>query len=79
MTWYKVVEWINVGVLVGLLLMSLSYILLPPEATRRHYLSVCLVITSIMITVGFNFVLSVSTIAYETIAGFYYTISRQSK
>ncbi|KAF2146682.1 uncharacterized protein K452DRAFT_294234 [Aplosporella prunicola CBS 121167] len=50
---YKVVEGMNVLGLICLLYLLLSWILLPVEKTRRHYLSVCLVIGAISLSLGF--------------------------
>ncbi|TKA72466.1 hypothetical protein B0A49_06228, partial [Cryomyces minteri] len=52
-TWTKAAEWINVVGLVLLSFMLLSYIVLPAQSTRSHYLSVCLVVAVAMITIGF--------------------------
>lgn len=45
--------WVNVVGLVSLLFMLISYIVLPVQHTRSHYLSVCLIVAVMMINLGF--------------------------
>ncbi|EME44218.1 hypothetical protein DOTSEDRAFT_71900 [Dothistroma septosporum NZE10] len=52
---YNVVSaWLNVAGLILLVFMLVSYILLPAHETRKHYLSVSLVIALAMIALGFT-------------------------
>lgn len=53
-TYNDVAEWLNVAGLIMLVFMLLSYIVLPTQKTRSHYLSVCLIIAVIMICLGFT-------------------------
>ncbi|KXT07624.1 hypothetical protein AC578_10148 [Pseudocercospora eumusae] len=53
-TYNVVSEWLNVLGLILLTFMLLSYVLLPAQQTRSHYLSVCLVVSVMMITLGFT-------------------------
>lgn len=46
-------EWLNVFGLILLVFMLVSYALLPPVKTRRHYLSTCLVLAIAAIAIGF--------------------------
>ncbi|KAF2459702.1 hypothetical protein BDY21DRAFT_176427 [Lineolata rhizophorae] len=52
-TWYKVAESINGLGLALCLFLLISYMVLPIEKTRRHYLSVCLIIGVIALALGF--------------------------
>ncbi|KAM0712253.1 hypothetical protein Q7P37_011347 [Cladosporium fusiforme] len=52
-TYNDIGEWLNVVGLVLLVFMLLSYVVLPTQKTRSHYLSVCLIIAVIMICLGF--------------------------
>ena len=47
-------EWLNVIGLVLLSFMLLSYLVLPAQKTRSHYLSVCLIVSVMMIAIGFT-------------------------
>ncbi|KAF2217408.1 hypothetical protein CERZMDRAFT_119367 [Cercospora zeae-maydis SCOH1-5] len=47
-------EWLNVVGFALLCFMLISYIVLPAQQTRSHYLSVCLIISVMMITLGFT-------------------------
>ncbi|KAH8732824.1 hypothetical protein GQ44DRAFT_6304 [Phaeosphaeriaceae sp. PMI808] len=52
-TYYRAAEALNV---VGLILLSfllVSFVVLPAEKTRRHYLSYCLIIAAILMALGF--------------------------
>ena len=53
-------EWLNVVGLALLSFMLLSYMVLPTQKTRSHYLSVCLIIAVIMICLGFTIPLGAS-------------------
>lgn len=53
-TYNDVAEWLNVVGLILLAFMLLSYMVLPTQKTRSHYLSVCLIIAVIMICLGFT-------------------------
>jgi hypothetical protein len=52
-TWYRVAEGLNVGGLICLVFLMLSFVCLPAEKTRRHYLSYCLIIAAIFLALGF--------------------------
>ncbi|KAF2750648.1 hypothetical protein M011DRAFT_396426 [Sporormia fimetaria CBS 119925] len=52
-TWYTVAEVLNVVGLVTLIFLLLSFILLPIDKTRRHYLSYCLIVGGILMALGF--------------------------
>lgn len=47
-------EWLNVLGLVLMAFMLLTYLVLPTQQTRSHYLSVCLVISVMFIALGFT-------------------------
>ncbi|MBE7200056.1 MAG: hypothetical protein INR70_19925, partial [Parafilimonas terrae] len=47
-------EWLNVLGLVLLVFMLLTYMVLPAQQTRSHYLSICLIISVLFITLGFT-------------------------
>lgn len=51
-TYYKVAEALNVVGLVLLVFLLISFVLLPAEKTRRHYLSYCLIIAAIFMAVS---------------------------
>jgi hypothetical protein len=53
-TYNSIAEWLNVVGLILLTFMLLSYVVLPTQKTRSHYLSVCLIIAVIMICLGFT-------------------------
>ncbi|PPJ61042.1 hypothetical protein CBER1_02017 [Cercospora berteroae] len=53
-TYSTAAEWLNVIGLGLLCFMLISYIMLPAQQTRSHYLSVCLIISVMMITLGFT-------------------------
>ena len=59
-TWNTIAEWLNVVGLVLLVFMLASYIVLPAQKTRSHYLSVCLIVAVIFITLGFTIPLGAS-------------------
>lgn len=48
-----VAEWLNVVGLILMAFMLLSYLVLPAQQTRSHYLSVCLIVSVMMIAIGF--------------------------
>ncbi|KAF1999543.1 hypothetical protein P154DRAFT_228697 [Amniculicola lignicola CBS 123094] len=52
-TWYRVAEVLNVVGLVLLLFLLVSFIVLPAEKTRRHYLSYCLIVAATSMALGF--------------------------
>lgn len=52
-TWYRVAEALNVAGLICLVFLLISFIVLPAEKTRRHYLSYCLIIAAIFMALGF--------------------------
>ncbi|EMD94501.1 hypothetical protein COCC4DRAFT_204379 [Bipolaris maydis ATCC 48331] len=52
-TTYQVAEALNVVGLCCLVFLLISYIFLPAEKTRRHYLSYCLIIAAIFMALGF--------------------------
>lgn len=47
-------EWLNVLGLVLLAFMLLTYLVLPTQQTRSHYLSICLIISVMFIALGFT-------------------------
>lgn len=53
-TYNSIAEWLNVVGLILLTFMLLSYVVLPTQKTRSHYLSVCLIVAVIMICLGFT-------------------------
>lgn len=52
-TYATVAEWLNVFGLLLLLFMLISFAILPVSKTRSHYLSVCLIISVMMVCIGF--------------------------
>ncbi|KAF2118477.1 hypothetical protein BDV96DRAFT_488755 [Lophiotrema nucula] len=52
-TWYRVAEGLNVASLAALIFLLISFICLPAEKTRRHYLSYCLIVAAIFLALGF--------------------------
>ncbi|PVI08184.1 hypothetical protein DM02DRAFT_690679 [Periconia macrospinosa] len=52
-TWYRAAEILNLVGLVLLCFLLLCFIVLPPEKSRRHYLSNCLIVAAIMIALAF--------------------------
>lgn len=53
-TYGQVAEWLNVVGLILMTFMLVSYIVLPAQKTRSHYLSVCLIVSVMMIAIGFT-------------------------
>ncbi|KAK4565387.1 hypothetical protein LTR86_004004 [Recurvomyces mirabilis] len=53
-TFNTVADWLNVTGLILLVFMLVSYIILPAQKTRSHYLSVCLIVSVMMIALGFT-------------------------
>ncbi|KAI5366286.1 hypothetical protein Slin15195_G078070 [Septoria linicola] len=53
-TYGIVSEWLNVVGLILLCFMLVSYLVLPAQQTRSHYLSVCLIVSVMMIALGFT-------------------------
>jgi hypothetical protein len=51
-TAYRVAEALNVAGLICLVVLLITYLVLPAEKTRRHYLSYCLIIAAILMAVG---------------------------
>jgi hypothetical protein len=51
-TWYTVAEALNLADLILLSFLLASFICLPAEKTRRHYLSYCLVVGGMLMAVG---------------------------
>ncbi|KAF2186912.1 hypothetical protein K469DRAFT_686135 [Zopfia rhizophila CBS 207.26] len=52
-TWYRVAEGLNVAGLVALVFLLVSFLCLPAEKTRKHYLSYCLIIGVMLLALGF--------------------------
>lgn len=50
-TWYRAAEALNLAGLVCLAFLLISFIFLPAEKTRRHYLSYCLIIAAMFLAV----------------------------
>ncbi|TKA83893.1 hypothetical protein B0A55_00108 [Friedmanniomyces simplex] len=57
-TYGAVAEWLNVVGLILLSFMLVSYIVLPAQKTRSHYLSICLIVSVMMIAMAFTIPLS---------------------
>lgn len=51
--WYRAAEALNLAGLVCMVFLLVSFVVLPPEQTRRHYLSYCLIIAAIFLALGF--------------------------
>lgn len=47
------VDWLNVIGLILMAFMLISYLVLPAQKTRSHYLSICLIVSVMMIAMGF--------------------------
>jgi uncharacterized BrkB/YihY/UPF0761 family membrane protein len=52
-TWYRAAEALNVAGLICLVFMMITFLVLPAEKTRRHYLSYCLIIAAMFMALGF--------------------------
>jgi len=52
-TAYRAAEALNVAGLICLVILLITYLVLPAEKTRRHYLSYCLIIAAILMALGF--------------------------
>ncbi|KAF1836713.1 hypothetical protein BDW02DRAFT_214138 [Decorospora gaudefroyi] len=52
-TAYRVAEALNVAGLICLVFLMISYMVLPAEKTRRHYLSYCLIVAAMLMALGF--------------------------
>ncbi|KAF2875036.1 hypothetical protein BDV95DRAFT_486883 [Massariosphaeria phaeospora] len=52
-SWYRASEVLNLVGLVLLAFLLLSFVVLPAEKTRRHYLSYCLIIAALFLALGF--------------------------
>ncbi|EMC95002.1 hypothetical protein BAUCODRAFT_72633, partial [Baudoinia panamericana UAMH 10762] len=52
-TYDRIASWLNVAGLVLMVFMLVSYVVLPAQKTRSHYLSVCLVVSCMMLSIGF--------------------------
>lgn len=50
--WYRAAEALNLAGLVCMLFLLLSFICLPAEQTRRHYLSYCLIVAAMFLAVS---------------------------
>jgi len=57
-TYSTAAEWLNVVGLILCSFMLVSYTVLPAQKTRSHYLSVCLIVSVMMIALGFTIPLS---------------------
>jgi hypothetical protein len=51
--YYRVAEGLNVASLVLLVFLLVSFLVLPAEKTRRHYLSYCLIVAAMFMALGF--------------------------
>ncbi|KAF2442531.1 hypothetical protein P171DRAFT_69069 [Karstenula rhodostoma CBS 690.94] len=51
--WYRAAEALNLAGLVCMVFLLLSFICLPAEQTRRHYLSYCLIVAAMFLALGF--------------------------
>jgi hypothetical protein len=52
-TWYRIAESINVSGVVLMVFLLITYVFLPVEKTRRHYLNVCLAVSILFLALGF--------------------------
>ncbi|KAF2805963.1 uncharacterized protein BDZ99DRAFT_100761 [Mytilinidion resinicola] len=52
-TWYRIAEGLSIGGVVSCLFLLISFIALPLEKTRRHYLSYCMVVGILFVGLGF--------------------------
>ncbi|KAF1975352.1 hypothetical protein BU23DRAFT_83022 [Bimuria novae-zelandiae CBS 107.79] len=52
-SWYRAAEALNLAGLVCMVFLIISFVILPAEQTRRHYLSYCLIIAAIFLELGF--------------------------
>ncbi|CAI6272253.1 unnamed protein product [Periconia digitata] len=52
-TWYRAAEILNLVGLVLLCFLLLCFVVLPPEKSRRHYLSNCLIVAAILMALAF--------------------------
>lgn len=52
-SWYRAAEILNIVGLVLLSFLLVCYIILPPEKSRRHYLSNCLIVAAMMMALAF--------------------------
>jgi hypothetical protein len=53
-TYYRAAEALNVVGLILLVFLMVSFLILPAEKTRRHYLSYCLIIAAIFMAVSLH-------------------------
>ncbi|KAH7399291.1 hypothetical protein BKA66DRAFT_407056 [Pyrenochaeta sp. MPI-SDFR-AT-0127] len=51
--WYRAAEALNVAGLICMIFLMITFIVLPAEKTRRHYLSYCLIIAASLMALGF--------------------------
>lgn len=51
-SWYRAAEALNLAGLVCMLFLLVSFVCLPAEQTRRHYLSYCLIVAAIFLAVS---------------------------
>ncbi|KAK7182119.1 hypothetical protein DPSP01_008274 [Paraphaeosphaeria sporulosa] len=51
--WYRAAEALNLAGLVCMVFLLVSFICLPAEQTRRHYLSYCLIVAAMFLALGF--------------------------
>ena len=68
-SYYRAAEALNVVGLICLVFLLVSFIFLPAEKTRRHYLSYCLIIAAILLAVSVSFLLVTLRLTDHTIAG----------
>ncbi|KAH9827082.1 hypothetical protein Tdes44962_MAKER09832 [Teratosphaeria destructans] len=54
LTYATIAEWLNVLGLILLIFLLVSYVLLPVQQTRSHYLSTCLIVSVACIALGFT-------------------------
>ncbi|KAJ4335006.1 hypothetical protein N0V95_009023 [Ascochyta clinopodiicola] len=52
-TWYRAAEALNVAGLICLVFLMATFLILPAEKTRRHYLSYCLIVAAMFMALGF--------------------------
>lgn len=54
-TWYRVAEALNVAGLICLVFLMATFLVLPAEKTRRHYLSYCLIVAAMFMAVSVSY------------------------
>ena len=73
-----VTNWLNVAGMVCSVSLLISFLVLPIQTTHRHYLTVCLVISVILIQVGQDIICGLLVQKLTQAAEFYRTFGGQS-